>query len=126
MNIYDDALRPMGVRINQVFILVLTSRFAKVSTRELRKTLQLDVSTLSRNLARMKRNGWIRTSPDGEGAQLVEVTAAGTRVLKKTLKAWEGAQKEVEKLFPLESLEHVGKMAALLQHRSGGLLRNLK
>ena len=57
--LYDDALRPLGLRANQLTILQVLSRAEDVSQGELGKMLAMDSTTLTRTLDIMERHGWI-------------------------------------------------------------------
>ena len=54
---YDDALRPLGLRSTQLNILVATAKLGVARPADLCDRLQIETSTLSRNVDRMKTNG---------------------------------------------------------------------
>src|SRR5882724_10566771 len=93
--IYNDALRPHGVTIGQMNILVAASLLGQARQQDICRVLYLDKSTLSRDLIRMREHGWINESPgDDARSSVVSVTASGGRLLEKAIPAWEKAQKE--------------------------------
>ncbi len=51
--IYNDALRPVGLNASQMNVLVATAKMGVGRPAEICKALQLEVSTLSRNVDRM-------------------------------------------------------------------------
>src|SRR5437773_9261264 len=53
-NIYDHALRPLDLKVSQMNILVAAASMGTARPLEVCEYLQLDVSTLSRNVDRMK------------------------------------------------------------------------
>ncbi len=53
-NFYDDALRPLGLKISQLNILIATAKLGEARPAEVCEILQLDTSTLSRNVERMR------------------------------------------------------------------------
>ena len=58
-NFYDDALRPLGLKVSQLNILIVTARLGLARPVQVCDILQLDTSTLSRNVERMRRTaGW--------------------------------------------------------------------
>src|SRR5437660_3291659 len=67
-NLYDDALRPLGLKVSQLNILVVTAKFGLARPATVCELLQLDTSTLSRNVERMRAQGWLETVP-GEDAR---------------------------------------------------------
>ena len=93
--IYDDCLRPYGLRAAQQNILVAVSLMKLATPSKLERRLSLDKSTVSRNVERMRRRGWVEfvSGEDGRSHHL-HVTAEGMKLLRKTLVAWEQAQKK--------------------------------
>src|SRR5205809_4115109 len=65
-NIYDNALRPLDLKVSQMNILAAATT-GTVRPLEVCEYLQLDVSTLSRNVDRMKARGWLEVVPDKDG-----------------------------------------------------------
>ena len=99
-NIYDDALRPWGVRVSQMNILVAAGKMGTARPAEVCERLHLDVSTLSRNVERMKSRGWLEVIPDDDGrAQPFRLTNDGRKLLEKAAPAWKKAQKQAKSLL---------------------------
>src|SRR5262245_35283506 len=96
-SIYDEAMRPFGFTVNQLNTLVAMSRLGPEKAKQLIRVLQMDASTLSRNLKRMNDMGWIRYAPgdDARSRRLV-VTAKGRKVIEKAFPAWQEAQRKAE------------------------------
>ena len=87
-NIYDDALRPLGVKVSQMNILVAAGRMGTARPAEVCERLLLDVSTLSRNVERMKARGWLEVIPDDDGrAQPFRLTNEGRTLLQQAAPA---------------------------------------
>src|SRR5438309_324045 len=61
--IYDDALRPLGLKVSQANILVAAWKLGVVNPLTLCERLHLDASTLSRNVERMRAKGWLEVVP---------------------------------------------------------------
>src|SRR5947209_19373430 len=66
-NVYDDALRPLDLKVSQMNILVAAAKMGTARPVEVCEHLHLDVSTLSRNVARMKARGWLQVVPGEDG-----------------------------------------------------------
>src|SRR3954453_11179233 len=66
-NLYDDALRPLGLKVSQMNILVAAAKMGTARPVDVCDYLHLDVSTLSRNVERMKARGWLEVGPDEDG-----------------------------------------------------------
>ena len=107
-NIYDDALRPLGVKASQLGILVVAAKFGLARPADVCDRLQLDTSTLSRNVERMKVNGWLEVVADDDGrAQPFRLTAKGRKLLERAKPAWEKAQKKVKKLIGADTVASI-------------------
>ena len=61
---------------------------------ELAKLLEIDESTLSRNVARMCARGWLRREPgkDDRRSHRITVTEKGAALLRKSHSVWQKAQ----------------------------------
>src|SRR3989441_4240081 len=83
-NIYDDALRPLDLRVSQMNILVAAAKMRTARPAAVCEHLHLDVSTLSRNVERMKGRGWLEVVPDKDGrSQPFRLTPQGRNLLEK-------------------------------------------
>src|SRR5215207_11268214 len=99
-NIYDDALRPLDLKVSQMNILVAAAKMGTVRPLEVCEYLHLDVSTLSRNVERMKARGWLEVVPDEDGrSQPFQLTPQGTKLLEKAVPAWSAAQQQVKRVL---------------------------
>lgn len=99
-NIYDEALRPLGLKVSQMNILVAAARMGTARPAAVCERLHLDVSTLSRNVERMKARGWLEVVPEEDGrAQPFRLTARGRKLLEKAAPAWKEAQTRVKVLL---------------------------
>ncbi len=88
-NFYDDALRPLGLKVSQLNILIVTARLGLVRPTQVCEILQLDTSTLSRNLERMRAHGWLEVVPAEDArAQPFRLTSHGKRLIEKAFPAW--------------------------------------
>ena len=99
-NIYDDALRSLDLKVSQMSILVAAAKMGTARRIEVCEHLHLDVSTLSRNVERMKARGWLEVVPDEDGrSQPFRLTRQGRKLLEKAVPAWNEAQQQVKKAF---------------------------
>ena len=107
-NIYDDALRPLGVKASQLNILVVTARLGLARPVDVCERLQLDTSTLSRNVERMRARDWLEVVEDDDGrAQPFQLTAKGRKLLERAMPAWEKAQEEVKNLIGADAVSAI-------------------
>src|SRR2546430_13586107 len=97
-NIYDMALRPLDLKVSQMNILVAAAKMGTARPLAICEYLHLDVSTLSRNVERMKARGWLEVVPDEDARlQPFQLTRQGRKLLEKAGPAWGGAQQQVKK-----------------------------
>ncbi|MEL6182867.1 MAG: MarR family winged helix-turn-helix transcriptional regulator [Myxococcota bacterium] len=100
--IYQEELRAWGVTISQVNLLVAIATHGPLGPRHLVGPMQMEKSTLSRNLDRMRANGWLvveaEQGPPGR-SQRVSISDEGRELLELLLPAWRRAQVRVEALL---------------------------
>ncbi|WP_424101859.1 MarR family winged helix-turn-helix transcriptional regulator [Moorena producens] len=98
--IFDDKLRPSGLRATQFSILAVMAGAKSSTINKLAQTLAMDRTTLTRNLKPLEKQGLIEISPgEDRRTRLVALTAKGQENLTQALPLWEQAQTEViEKL----------------------------
>jgi DNA-binding MarR family transcriptional regulator len=101
--VYDDALADVGLKVSQFSVLNAVANREDTRPAELAKFLEMDESTLSRNVARMCARGWLRLEP-GENdrrSHQITITDMGKALLRKSYPAWQQAQSQVtNKLGP--------------------------
>lgn len=96
--IYDEALRPVGITIGQFTILAALVARGPVLAADLGHRLNLEKSTLSRNLGLMQAKGWVRREPlEDESRWELDSTARGRRIFASALPQWEKAQERALK-----------------------------
>ena len=113
-NFYDDALRPLGLKVSQLNLLIVTAKLGLSRPAEVCEILQLDASTLSRNVERMRAHGWLEVVP-GEDArtQPFRLTAQGRRLIEKAVPGWEEAQQQAGKLLGEDGVGWLTRAASL-------------
>jgi DNA-binding MarR family transcriptional regulator len=121
-NIYDDALRSLDLKVSQMNILVAAAKMGTARPVDVCEHLHLDVSTLSRNVERMKARGWLEVVPDEDGrAQPFRLTPQGRKLLETAVPAWSEAQQQVKKVLGDGFVEQLHQ--ALKRVREGGAAR---
>ena len=91
--IYDEALRPHGLRVSQGNLLVAIAHQGPVRPVDLCRLIRIEKSTLSRDVEVMKRQGWVESEPPAGGRnQTLSLTESGRTLLRAILPAWEQAQ----------------------------------
>jgi DNA-binding MarR family transcriptional regulator len=99
-NYYDAALRPVGLKASQFNILVLAAKYGVVRPAMISERLELEASTVSRNVERMRARGWLEVVPAEDArVQPFRLTAKGAALVEKALPAWEKAQRSARELL---------------------------
>ena len=90
---YDHHLAAVGLKSTQYALLSFVVRLGPIRPSDLARHLQMDASTLTRNLQPMVAQGWLQVGA-GENARsrLVEATAEGIALRAAALRAWKAAQ----------------------------------
>ncbi len=115
-NIYDDALRSLDLKVSQMNILVAAAKMGTARPIDVCEHLQLDVSTLSRNVERMKARGWLEVVPDEDGrSQPFRLTPQGRKLLEKAAPAWKQAQQRAKALLGDGIVELLGEAVGRLK-----------
>src|SRR6202165_2867301 len=115
-NFYDEALRPLGLKVSQLNILIVTARLGLARPAQVCEILQLDTSTLSRNVERMRAHGWLEIVPDEDArTQPFRLTVQGRRLIEKAVPAWEAAQRQAKELLGGEGIALLDKVVQKLR-----------
>src|ERR1700688_2605823 len=94
-NFYDDALRPLGLKVSQLNILIVTARLGLARPAHVCEILQLDTSTLSRTVQPFEAHGWLEVVPEDDArSHPFRLTAEGKRLIEKAVPAWQEAQQQ--------------------------------
>lgn len=108
---YDDCLRPLGLRTAQQTILVAISLMKTPTPRQIERRLNLDKSTVSRNVERMERRGWVAFVSGEDGrSHYLKLTTKGENLLRESATAWEQAQKKMASLIGKEGVSALSRI----------------
>ena len=117
--IYDSALAGAGLKTSQFSVLVAVANRDKARPAELIKLLQMDESTLSRNVERMCARGWLRLERNEDRrSHLIEVTDKGLALIRKCLPAWQKAQAEVSQRLGTDTVAELRSALRKLSARN--------
>jgi DNA-binding MarR family transcriptional regulator len=95
-NYYDKLFEPTGLRVSQVTILAVLCRAGTQTINEMAEILELDRTTLSRNLKPLARQDLLTIAPGADQrTRVVSLTPEGEAVLLKALPIWEQAQADM-------------------------------
>ena len=112
--IYDEALRPYGLKVTQMTVLVTVARIGQASPGAVGRMLHMEKSTLSRNVDRMRARGWLDAVPTEDGrAHLLRVTPCGRRLLEDAHAAWSRAQERTSKMLGEQGVRGISRTLEL-------------
>jgi DNA-binding MarR family transcriptional regulator len=96
--VYEQALRPFGLRATQFTILQALSRSGEVSQGRLGEMLAMDSTTLTRTLQIMSRQSWIaERRGEDRRERWLRLAKAGEAQLNRALPVWEKVQSRLRR-----------------------------
>jgi DNA-binding MarR family transcriptional regulator len=106
--LYDDALRPSGLRATQLGLLAVTHQAGSLPVCRLAELLVMDRTTLTRNLKPLEKQGLltIEGGPDRR-VRSVSLTAEGRSALQAALPLWNEVQRRLVEKLGAERLERM-------------------
>ena len=118
--IYDDALRPLGLTTGQLNILVVVTKRGPLSPGEIARRLNMEKSTVSRNVERMRANRWLTvTATDSGRKQQLTLTRQGKRLLETSVSAWNEAQTRARALLGRRGSDSIRSLGNAVWSRMG-------
>jgi DNA-binding MarR family transcriptional regulator len=104
-SVYDEALAPLRLKGSQLNVLATLANQGPMAPTDLCTVLRMDKSTLSRNVDRMGKRGWLAVRPGEDNrTHVVELTAKGTQLLREASQLWRTAQAEATRRLGKEGL----------------------
>lgn len=96
--LYDEVLKPCGLRATQLALLAAISSGDDATITELSKALVMDRTTLTRNLNPLQKSSWVEVTPGADKrTRTLSLTRAGKMVLNQAMIYWNLAQNKVIK-----------------------------
>jgi len=110
-SLYDDALRPVGMTVSQMNIMVVVAKYGQASPTQVGDWLQMEKSTLSRNADRLRKQGWLEVIPGDHGRSIrLQLTANGQVILEKGRPLWRQTQRKARSLLGARGVKEVMRM----------------
>lgn len=98
--LYEEELRPTGLRSTQFTILQALSFTGEVTQGRLGEILAMDSTSLTRTLAIMSRHGWVEKGRGKDRREWrLRLSKAGEKQLNAALPLWERAQSRLRQLL---------------------------
>ena len=102
--VYDDAMRPLGITASQYTLLAQLASRDGITAVEIGHDLDIEKSTLSRNLKRLLALGHIIMDPPaGRRGRGLHLTSKGMAVLREAYPIWQAAQNSTVLVMGCES-----------------------
>ncbi len=118
--IYDEELRPLGITVGQLNVLVAIAKLGPISPRDLARRLSMEKSTLSRNAERMRSHGWIKVeSGDSHRGLVLTARPKGLRLLEKSVPLWKEAQARTKAMLGQRGAQSLLRVANTVWARLG-------
>jgi DNA-binding MarR family transcriptional regulator len=96
--IYDQELRKAGLEITQFGLLTALAATGEANQKRLSAGFAMDSTTLTRTLALLRRQGWIRVRRGKDRRErLFRLTQAGKRQLAEAQPHWERAERRLRR-----------------------------
>lgn len=96
--VYDDALRPVGLKITQFSLLRALQRLEEATYTEIATEVALDKTTISRNLKLLIDAGWVDVTPKADArVKVARLSKEGAAKLRRAEPYWKRAQMRVER-----------------------------
>jgi len=94
--VYDEALRPSGLRGTQFNLMTAIILMGPVTLSRLAEVLVMDRTTLSRNLGLLHKQGLVDISTgDDQRIRIIAMTDEGKQIYQQALPFWDKAQDEI-------------------------------
>ncbi len=95
--LYDDALRPLELRITQFSLLRQLVRHGEQRMRDLATRVVLEETALNRAVRGLESRGWVAIRPgkDDKRERLLSFTAVGRKLLAEAEPRWLAAQQQM-------------------------------
>ncbi len=113
---YDNELKDTGLTVQQFSVLNVLGSRGPNGAGDLAKILDLEKSTMSRNILLLRKKGLIAAARDAPGRAPLKLTPKGRRVLSKALPKWQKAQQA--------ALDAIGKDGGALLDRMTAALES--
>ncbi|TDZ40858.1 MarR family winged helix-turn-helix transcriptional regulator [Mycobacteroides franklinii] len=110
--VYDRALEGHDVSIAQINLMAALGKIGPCSPARIGEVLQLERSTVSRNLSLLIRHGWVEAvSSDAKGVREVALTSSGGKKVETVMPEWRRAQEEAAQLLGSGGVQAVRTLA---------------
>lgn len=98
--VYDAEMAAVGLETSQYSLLSCVLRLGSVRPVDLAAAMQMEPSTLTRNLKPLLAAGWVRLQPGVDGrSRAVSISASGRALRERARRHWRVAQDRLNRLL---------------------------
>lgn len=120
-NIYDEALRPTGLKVTQFSLLSALRNFGPLSVAALAKIIHTDTTSMSRALRPVMEAGWVSVQAGSDRrSKLVALTRKGRQTLASAVPHWQEAQGRISDLLGRSEKKTLDRQLDELAQRIAG------
>lgn len=114
--IYDQALKPSGLKVTQFSALMNIDAHGPLNTSALAKILMLERTTLVRNLKLLESAGFIENSPSPDPRERqISITELGRHAIGQAQTHWRAVQLQMKQQIGTENLKALGHLVTVLE-----------
>lgn len=118
--LYDEALRPLGLKLTQYALLRTIRDLKAPSITRLAERMLMDRTTLTRNLAPLRKAGWVQVGgPDGR-SRAPRLTREGLQVLDRAMPTWRQTEERVREILGEEEARQLRESLDAASRRLSG------
>lgn len=105
---YDQELRPSGLRTTQFLLLTEIKVSAPITIKQLARKMLMHRTALARNLKLLEKKGLIKIEPGYDRRErIISLTISGQKSLIRAYPFWQHAQRKVAKNLGKKQLNHL-------------------
>ena len=119
-NLFDEAFKPVGLEGTQYTVLSHIYIFEPISLSKLADLMDVDRTTLARNLGPLEKRGLVEIKPGSDRrAKLINITDNGKELLSDALPIWKETQEKIKNSLGFENWDS-------MMSNLSGLVTNLR
>jgi DNA-binding MarR family transcriptional regulator len=110
--VYDDYLKAAGLKLSQYTVLARLDRLMESSLGELADACELDVTSLSRAMQPLQRDGLVEIGAGKDGrTKRYRLTSRGRKTLAHAFALWQEAQKELLSVISAQQIHKLDELS---------------
>lgn len=117
-----EKFKPYGIQGSMLSILFIIGKNEQVNQKTLAELLVLDPSTMSRDVKKLERKGWLMISKgEDPRSSALNITTEGYKLLEEIAPIWENLHHKVESLIGSFSIQQIDNVMAAINSEAENL-----